>query len=143
MDRIDNSETPIGRIKCLPVFLWESSIHSADKIRGRSLTDIKDWRHYVRKIIGPFAGAGAPSKFCTTGNMINPGGPIPGQAKIPFHVRVIGKQFSLLIECDVKCISKSPGDKFPMTAIRMETGNPACWQFGRIVVTPWIFYRWK
>ena len=85
-------------------------------------------RQAVRIPLRPFAGAGTPAKVSTTGHMVEARGAVPWCACVPFHVRVIGKEFSVYVECHVIGIPESHSEGFPVFTILIKAGNPSAWR---------------
>src|SRR5690606_1566412 len=90
-----------------------------------------------------FAVAGTPSKFSTADGMADSGRSVPGHSKIPFHIRVVGKKISGLVECDVISISESCGLQGPLFSFGIKLGDPGAGRLSLVCVAPWIPAEWR
>ena len=68
---------------------------------------------------------------------------VPRCSKIPFHIRVVGKQITLVIECYIKRIAEPRSNQFPIGASRIYMGNPSSVVIYRVIVTVRIFNQRK
>src|SRR5205814_6094800 len=66
---------------------------------------------------GPLAGAAAPAELRGAGAMVDAGGPVPGHAPVPLHVRVEREEFAVGVEGHVVGVAEAGQDQLPLLAL--------------------------
>lgn len=57
--------------------------------------------------------------------MVDASRSVPGRPHIPFHIRIVCKQFTLRIQGNVVLIAEAHGQQLPIGAVGADFGNPA------------------
>src|SRR5690606_3622534 len=81
MNSVDYSKTPVKCEEGIPITLREFCFSTVDKVGGRTLADVDNWRKVIRPRGRPLAVSSSPSKLTSTCYMTDPGRSIPRHTK--------------------------------------------------------------
>ena len=121
MNRIDHAIAPIADKQCILELGWELGPGPENDTGRRAVADIGHCTKTVCKVLRPFTGPIAPTKFRAADDVIDTRGAVPGCTDIPFHVRIVSEQIAQRVKGDVVFVSKSGGDQFDVAPIGIET----------------------
>ena len=92
---------------------------------GRAGSHVHGKRQGIDTILRPKAGAGPPAEFSSRSRMKDARRAMPGHARFPFGVGIVGEQFAVGIQRHVVGIAKADGKDFPLPAVGIGGGDPA------------------
>ena len=97
---------------------------------GGTGTHVNHGAKGITAIIHEFTGTRAPPELGSVDDVVYPRGAVPGGVHVPFHIRIIGEDFSFPVDCGVVLVAESGGKHFPGFPLGIDLGNMSEWSLG-------------